>query len=113
MLVARARVRGARVAGGLWSGLEGVWRGVASDEAWLAARENWKKQREAWLAPPGDLAESAEGPAPKWVNVNARRMEAVLGNPTKRGKLPAPMPLSQVVDILCESWEDEGLFDRF
>jgi hypothetical protein len=40
-------------------------------------------------------------------------VDAVLGNPTKRGKLPADMPLSQVVDILSETWEDAGLFDHF
>jgi hypothetical protein len=37
-------------------------------------------------------------------------VEGVL-SPARRGKLPETIPLPQMIDILTELWEADGLFD--
>ncbi len=46
----------------------------------------------------------------KAVAVELTRFESLLKNPDRRITLPHAVPLGQMVDILVELWEDDGMF---
>lgn len=46
----------------------------------------------------------------KAVAVELTRFESLLRNPDRRITLPHAIPLGQMVDILVELWEDDGMF---
>lgn len=71
---------------------------------------NWNEQRERWLAK-GRVAGAAPAPRPKAVEVSVDVIEGVIADAETVRDLPRPVPLPQMVDILVELWEEEGLFD--
>mmetsp|Transcript_1847 Transcript_1847/g.2586 ORF Transcript_1847/g.2586 Transcript_1847/m.2586 type:complete len:125 (-) Transcript_1847:383-757(-) len=68
----------------------------------------WEKRREEWLRlsrgggrPPGTRAK----------NLDIDRVIDSIFSPAAKGHLPESTPLPQMVDLLVDMWEAEGLFD--
>uniref|UniRef100_A0A7S0M231 DUF4050 domain-containing protein n=1 Tax=Cryptomonas curvata TaxID=233186 RepID=A0A7S0M231_9CRYP len=85
---------------------------VRSEEAWDRVRAGWQKQSSDL-----DLKREQEGAAAKRA-ASARRAAATSVHEIERcldtgEAFPQPVPLSSMVDLLMELWEDEGLFDKF
>lgn len=70
--------------------------------------KHWLDQRDQWL---GKVRRDPALPRPKAVVVSSDALEAVVTDASTVRELPAPVPLPQMVDLLVELWEEEGLFD--
>eukprot|EP01138_Halocafeteria_seosinensis_P015421 gb/GECG01015738.1/.p1 GENE.gb/GECG01015738.1/~~gb/GECG01015738.1/.p1 ORF type:complete len:162 (+),score=29.04 gb/GECG01015738.1/:1-486(+) len=71
--------------------------------------EYWHKQRQEWLTPPD--GEPPKRRRKKAVPINVAKFEELLRQPDKKQAFPHPVPLGQMIDIMTELWEDEGIFD--
>ncbi len=71
----------------------------------------WESMRERWRQPTGahKAAEKHGEIRSKSLNVDAV-IEHVFSQPLT-GQLPQPVPLGQMIDILIDFWEADGLYD--
>ena len=70
----------------------------------------WNEQRKVWLTPrakPG----AKPGVRPKVVPLSVAAVTALVEDMDRVRELPTAVPLPQMVDILVDMWEEEGLFD--
>lgn len=77
--------------------------------------QSWYDQRAAWLSKP-DVPEDAQAEGAPCLqhaipNLDVTSVENVLRCPARAAPLPCVVPLRQLVCILVEMWEDEGVFD--
>mmetsp|Transcript_9444 Transcript_9444/g.13965 ORF Transcript_9444/g.13965 Transcript_9444/m.13965 type:complete len:84 (-) Transcript_9444:2491-2742(-) len=66
--------------------------------------KRWETIREAWLKPTNGI----ENETNKYVDIDT--VVEYLTDP-KKPKFPSPVCLTEMVDILIEVWEREGLFE--
>ena len=82
--------------------------------------QRWEKLRADWKS--GALSVGAAGggggggKAPRRGEVRAKSIDVEevierIFSQTGKGILPEPIPLGQMIDILVDFWESEGLFD--
>ena len=94
----------------------GARRVMADDRAVAAAFVNvglqhWLEQRQKWLTrPKGDGSAGRVG-RPKAIDVSVDVVEGIINDVDGVRELPRAIPLPQMVDMLVELWEEEGLFD--
>jgi len=69
----------------------------------------WEAQREQWLKGKGGKKTKSTEVRAKTVDVEdiIERIYSQTGN----GKLPEPIQLGQMIDILIDFWEADGLYD--
>jgi hypothetical protein len=67
----------------------------------------WNEQRKVWLTP---KVRSGMAPRPKVVPLSVSAVTALIEDVAREGELPVSVPLPQMVDLLVDMWEDEGLF---
>lgn len=82
-----------------------------SDESGVfvnAGLQHWEKLRAEWKTPQVGKERRGEVCA-KTIDVEDV-IERIFSQ-TGRGILPEPIPLGQMIDILVDFWESEGLFD--
>ncbi len=72
----------------------------------------WEQQRTLWLRPPLSQEDAPARPRRVLSNAQLERLQALIANPTSKGALPSPMPLSQAVERIVDIWEDGGSFRR-
>ena len=67
----------------------------------------WNTDREKWRA--GRLTKSLTAPS----NIHAVDVDIIVEHlfSQQRKTLPSPVPLPQMVDILIDFWEADGLYD--
>lgn len=70
--------------------------------------QRWEKLRAEWRRPKAGSAPRAEVHAK---NIDVEEFMERVFSVTLGGALPEPIPLGQMIDILIDSWESEGLFD--
>ena len=73
--------------------------------------QRWNEQRKAWLTPRSKAGAKAGAPRPKVVPLSTATATAVMDDLERLRELASPMPLAQMVDILVDTWEEQGLFD--
>jgi hypothetical protein len=72
--------------------------------------ENWCKLRADWRRPSPNYKHSARGEVKnRNLDIDAV-IEHVFSQPLS-GQLPHPVPLGQMIDILIDFWEADGLYD--
>ena len=78
--------------------------------------ERWEKMREEWQN--RGTPSNSDNKEKKINRRNkAKRIENVeeiierLFNQSRGGELPEPLPLCQMIDILTDLWEADGMFD--
>ena len=75
--------------------------------------QRWEKMRAEWTGSrPG--VEGARAPRRGEVRAKTIDVEDVIErifSQTGKGQLSEPIPLGQMIDILVDFWESEGLFD--
>jgi hypothetical protein len=89
----------------------GIGPGSASRAAFVNVGLNhWIEQRHRWLSRHRADGSKPVG-RPKAVELSVESIENVITDAETVRDLPRPVPLPQMVDILVELWEEEGLFD--
>jgi Protein of unknown function (DUF4050) len=75
--------------------------------------QRWEKMRAEWTGSrPGE--EGTRAPRRGEVRAKTIDVEDVIErifSQSGKGQLPEPIPLGQMIDILVDFWESEGLFD--
>lgn len=86
---------------------------MSSSEFHNEGLERWEKMREEWQ----NRGTSSDKEEAKMKRNKAKRIENVeeiierLFNQSRGGELPEPLPLCQMIDILTDLWEADGMFD--
>jgi hypothetical protein len=75
-----------------------------------AGEVQWKEQREKWLSNKKDRKASRVGEV-QAVQIDVDLVIEKVFSTKGDGKLPQPVPLGQMVDILVDFWEADGLYD--
>ena len=83
---------------------------ASAEPAWVnVGLVRWNEQRKVWLAPRPRAGKVAT--RPKIIPLSVSVVTALVEDMDRVRELPAPVPLPQMVDILVDMWEEEGLFD--
>lgn len=87
--------------------------GTGSRETYVnVGFQRWEKQRAEWRS---GVGKSGSGVSRRGeVRAKTIDVEDVIErifSQTGKGILPEPIPLGQMIDILVDFWESEGLFD--
>ena len=70
----------------------------------------WTRDRESWrLKRAGSSSSTKKGKGSETINVD-EVIEHIFAQPSSR-PLPVPIPLPQMIDILVDFWEADGLYD--
>ena len=72
---------------------------------WAAIRSDWCAQ--------GEWEQQIHAPASRAKEIDTEGVMEALFDPESDGRLEEPVPLAQLVDVLVDVWEAEGLFDRW
>ena len=67
----------------------------------------WEEIRAKWKA----ASSTTPRPDVRAKNVDVDEVIQRVYSSSGNGKLPEPLPLSQMIDILIDFWEADGLFD--
>ena len=86
-------------------------------QRWEKLRSDWKSGSLSAAAAAAGGGKPAAGGPPRRGEVRAKSIDVEevierIFSQTGKGILPEPIPLGQMIDILVDFWESEGLFDN-
>ena len=95
--------------------MSGVKKGSGGDgERWVnAGLQRWEKMRAEWTSTQSgeDGVRASRRGEVRAKTIDVEDVIERIFSQTGKGQLPEPIPLGQMIDILVDFWESEGLFD--